>query len=344
MVRTADDERYMRLAVANAQTVRLLSPPNPWVGAVVVATNGEVHQGATSEPGRAHAEVMALTRAGAAASGSTLYTTLEPCAHHGRTGPCTEVIVTAGVRRVVIAVEDPDPGVSGRGIERLRAAGLEVTVGVGADEVAEQLRAYLHHRRTGRPWVVCKLAATLDGRIAAPDGTSQWITGPAARADAHRLRAESGAVIVGAGTVRADDPSLTVRDFVPAGDVPDQGIEPQRIVLGKVEESARVQPASSYVGALEDLLDELGAANVLQVLVEGGADVAGRFHRAGLVDEYVVYLAPALLGGDDGRALFAGSGAATMADVWRGRFVSVDRMGDDVRMILRPRDEEGPTR
>jgi diaminohydroxyphosphoribosylaminopyrimidine deaminase / 5-amino-6-(5-phosphoribosylamino)uracil reductase len=332
---TSADDRYLRLAIANAQTVRLLTPPNPWVGAVVVTAAGDVFQGATSEPGGAHAEALALERAGDAARDATLYTTLEPCAHHGRTGPCADAIVAAGVARVVVGVMDPDPNVAGRGVERLRAAGIEVAVGVLQDEVTEQLQPYLHHRRTGRPWVVCKLAATVDGRTAAPDGTSQWITGPAARADAHRLRAESGAVVVGAGTVRMDDPSLTVRDFEPAGEVPDAGVDPVRVVLGSVAADARVQPARTHTGALEPLLDQLGAEGVLQLLVEGGADVAGRFHRAGLVDEYVVYFAPAFLGGDDGRALFGGPGAPTMADVWRGRFVSADKIGDDVRVIVR---------
>jgi diaminohydroxyphosphoribosylaminopyrimidine deaminase/5-amino-6-(5-phosphoribosylamino)uracil reductase len=182
---------------------------------------------------------------------------------------------------------------------------------------------------------VLKLAATLDGRIAAPDAGSKWITGPAARADAHRLRAESDAVVVGAGTVRADDPALTVRDFTPAGEAPSRGLDPLRVVLGRAGAGARVQPAVERTGELGALLDELGAAGVLQVLVEGGGDVAGRFHRGGLVDEYVVYLAPALLGGDDGRAMFAGPGAATMAEAWRGRFASVDRLGEDLRVVLR---------
>lgn len=333
---SADDERYMRLAVANADTVRLLAPPNPWVGAVLVAADGAVHQGATAAPGGAHAEVLALERAGTAAAGATVYTTLEPCAHHGRTGPCADALIDAGVRRVVIGVLDPDRHVTGRGAARLREAGIDVTVGAAAAEINEQLRSYLHHRRTGRPWVVCKLAMTVDGRIAAPDGTSQWITGAAARADAHRLRAESGAIVVGAGTVRADDPSLTVRDHVPTGDTPAGDLSPRRVVLGKVSPDARVQPAQAYDGPLGALLDELGAEGVLQVLVEGGAAVAGEFHRQGLVDEYVIYVAPALLGGEDGRALLAGPGAGTMGDVWRGQFVSVDRIGDDVRMVLRP--------
>jgi diaminohydroxyphosphoribosylaminopyrimidine deaminase / 5-amino-6-(5-phosphoribosylamino)uracil reductase len=328
----------MRLAIANAATVRLLAPPNPWVGAVVVTAAGDVHQGATSAPGSAHAEIMALERAGLAARGATLYTTLEPCAHYGRTGPCTDAIVAAGVARVVVAIEDPDPNVGGRGIARLRDAGLAVDVGIAAGEVVEQLAPYLKHRRTGRPWVVLKLAATLDGRIAAPDSTSQWITGDAARADAHRLRAESDVIIVGAGTVRADDPALTVRSFHPTGDAPDHGLDPRRIVLGHAGAAARVQPADAFSGDLAELLAALGADGALQVLVEGGASVAGQFHRGGLVDEYVIYLAPALLGGDDGRAMFGGPGAATMADVWRGRFVSVDRIGDDVRVILRRSD------
>jgi diaminohydroxyphosphoribosylaminopyrimidine deaminase/5-amino-6-(5-phosphoribosylamino)uracil reductase len=232
----------------------------------------------------------------------------------------------------VVGVADPDPDVGGRGLALLREGGVEVVEGVAAAEVVEQLAPYLHQRRTGRPYVVLKLAATLDGRIAAPDGSSAWITGPEARVDAHRLRAESDAVCVGAGTIRLDDPALTVRDWAPPGG----GLvgDPRRIVLGHVAEGAGVQPAESHEGSLEDLLDRLGAEGVLQLLVEGGADVAGRFHRAGLVDRYVVYLAPALLGGDDGRPLLAGPGAPTMAELCRGRFASVVAFGDDLRLDL----------
>jgi diaminohydroxyphosphoribosylaminopyrimidine deaminase / 5-amino-6-(5-phosphoribosylamino)uracil reductase len=330
------DERFMRLAIANAATVRLLAPPNPWVGAVLVTDDGAVFQGATSAPGGAHAEIGALRGAGERARNATMYTTLEPCSHHGRTGPCADALIERGVGRVVIGLVDPDPHVAGRGITRLRDAGIEVTVGVAAPEVSEQLRAYVTHRSTGRPYVVMKLAASLDGRIAAPDGSSKWITGPAARADAHRLRAESDAVVVGAGTVRTDDPSLTVRDFRPAGEVPAGGVDPLRVVLGRVADDARVQPARSVHGELGEVLDALGTDGVLQVLVEGGANVAWRFHTAGLVDEYVVYFAPVLLGGDDGRPMFAGAGVTSMADVWRGRFHSVTRLDDDIRLVLRP--------
>jgi diaminohydroxyphosphoribosylaminopyrimidine deaminase/5-amino-6-(5-phosphoribosylamino)uracil reductase len=227
----------------------------------------------------------------------------------------------------VIGVEDPDPLVAGRGIAALRDAGIEVTVGVAAEEVAEQLAPYLKHRTTGQPWVVLKMAASLDARTAAPDGTSRWITGEAARQDAHLLRARSDAVLVGAATVRADDPELTVRL--------DDGVDhaqPLRVVLGQAPADARVQPALELTGDLSDVLAELGRRGVLQLLVEGGATVAHDFHAAGLVDRYVLYLAPVFFGGDDGRPLFAGPGAGTIGDVWRGRLVSIEKLGDDLRV------------
>lgn len=316
----------MARALELAASVRRITSPNPWVGAVVVAPDGRRFEGATRPPGGPHAEVVALAEAGEAARGATLYVTLEPCAHHGRTPPCADAIVAAGVSRVVAALEDPDPAVSGRGFARLREAGVEVEVGPGATAAAELLAPYLKHRRTGRPWVVLKLAATLDGRTAAPDGTSRWITGEAARRDAHRLRAESDAVLVGAGTVRADDPELTVRHVA--------GRDPLRVVLGSAPPGARVHPCLELSGDLGGVLDELGRRGVLQLLVEGGPTVAGAFHRAGLVDRYVLYLAPALFGGDDARAMFAGPGAGTIDAVWRGRILSVTRLGDDLRVEL----------
>lgn len=310
----------MRRAIELAASVRATTTPNPWVGCVL--STG--HEGVTQPPGGPHAEVVALAAAGVAARGATLYVTLEPCVHHGRTAPCTSAIVAAGVARVVVGVEDPDPQVQGRGIAALRGAGVDVTVGVCEDEVREQLAPYLKHRRTGRPWVVLKLAATLDGRTAAPDGSSKWITGEAARADAHRLRAESDAVLVGAGTVRADDPALTVRLA--------DGADPLRVVLGSAPAAAKVQPALEVEGDLGEILDDLGRRGIVQVLVEGGAAVAHAFHAAGLVDRYVVYMAPALFGGDDARGLFAGPGAPTIDDVRRGRIVSVQRVGEDLRI------------
>ena len=313
----------MRRALELAASVRASTSPNPWVGCVI-EPGGFV--GATRPPGGDHAEIVALAAAGDRAAGATMVVTLEPCAHHGRTPPCVDAIIAARISRVVVGIEDPDPLVSGKGIARLREAGIDVEVGVLSSDVRAQLAPYLKQRTTGRPWVVLKLAATLDGRTAAPDGSSEWITGPEARADAHRLRAESDAVIVGAGTVRADDPALTVRDA--------PGDDPLRVVLGTIPKDARVRPALELSGDLGDVLDELGRRGVVQAMVEGGAGVAGDFHRAGLVDRYVLYLAPALFGGDDALPMFAGPGAATMADVWRGHIVSVERVGDDLKVEL----------
>ena len=337
-----DDAAWMAEAVALGRSVRTETSPNPWVGAVVVPAGDEpAAEGATQPPGGPHAEAVALELAGASARGATVYVTLEPCSHHGRTPPCADALIAAGVRRVVVGVVDPDPHVSGRGLARLREAGIEVEVGVLAAEVEDSLRPYLAHRRRGRPWVVLKLAATLDGRIGAPDGSSRWITGPAARLDAHQLRAESDAILVGAGTVRADDPALTVRD-VPGRDP--LRPNPLRVVLGHPPEGARVLPAEVHDGALEPLLDDLGRRGFVQLLVEGGARVAWSFHQSGLVDQYVLYLAPALLGGDDGLPLFSGPGAPTMADVWRGRIEGIRRLGSDVRIDLVAGEGEGAVR
>jgi diaminohydroxyphosphoribosylaminopyrimidine deaminase/5-amino-6-(5-phosphoribosylamino)uracil reductase len=324
-----DDAAHMRRAIALAEAVRESTTPNPWVGCVVVPAqaSGATFEGATAAPGGPHAEVTALALAGDRAQGATLFTTLEPCAHWGRTPPCTSAIVEAGVARVVIAVEDPDPLVAGRGSEALRAAGIDVLVGVEGEAVAEQLAPYLKHRRTGQPWVVLKMASSLDARTAAPDGSSRWITGPEARQDVHRLRARSDAVMVGAGTVRADDPELTVRL-----DDGHHHRQPLRVVLGVAPPEAKVHPALELSGDLGDVLDELGRRGVLQLLVEGGPRVAHDFHAAGLVDRYVLYLAPLLFGGDDGHPLFAGTGAGTMDDVWRGKLVSVERLGEDLRV------------
>jgi diaminohydroxyphosphoribosylaminopyrimidine deaminase/5-amino-6-(5-phosphoribosylamino)uracil reductase len=325
----------MDRAIAAAATVRRRVAPRPWVGAVVVPADGDestTFVGATDGRGGPHAEVVALAAAGARAAGSTLYVTLEPCSHHGVTPPCADAVIAAGVARVVVGVTDPDPKVSGSGVARLRDTGIDVTVGVGADAVERQLRPYLHHRRTGRPFVVLKSALTLDGRTAAPDGTSQWITGPEARLDAHRLRADSDAIMVGAGTVRIDDPSLTVR--LPADERGDDDTEPLRVVLGAAPAGAAVHPCVETGGELVDVLDDLGSRGVLQLLVEGGPTVAHAFHASGLVDRYVLYLAPALFGGDDARPAFSGPGAATMAGLDRLRIVDLTRVGDDLRLEL----------
>jgi diaminohydroxyphosphoribosylaminopyrimidine deaminase/5-amino-6-(5-phosphoribosylamino)uracil reductase len=326
MTAAIDTERMTR-ALELAAAVRASTPPNPWVGCVIETADGSLHEGATEPVGGPHAEAVVLARAGDVRDG-TAWVTLEPCAHHGRTPPCADALIAAGVGRVVVALEDPDAKVAGRGIERMRAAGLTVEVGVERKAAERLLAPYLVHRRTGRPLVVLKMAASLDGRTAAADGTSRWITGAEARADAHALRAESDAVVVGAGTVRTDDPSLTVRDApAPRGD-------PERVVLGAAPPDAKVRPCLEHHGELVELLDQLGAKGHLQVLVEGGATVAHAFHAQGLVDRYVIYLAPVLFGGDDGRGLFAGPGAPSIDEVWRGGIRAVTRLGDDLRIDL----------
>lgn len=324
----------MGAAMAAADRVRPWTSPNPWVGAAVLDPDGVLlATGATEPPGGRHAEIVALDEVGEAARGSTVVSTLEPCSHHGRTGPCVERIIAEGVARVVVGVVDPDDQVAGRGLATLEAAGIDVEVGVCADEVEAQLAAYLHHRRTGRPYVVCKLATTLDGATAAVDGSSQWITGEAARRDAHRLRAESDAILVGAGTVRADDPALTVRHV--------EGPDPRRVVLGRAPADARVHPCLEWDGPLDELLDHLGDERVLQLMVEGGATVAASFHEHGIVDRYVLYLAPALVGGTGARPGLDGIAAPTIDQLWRGEIDSVARVGDDLRVEVVP---SGPLR
>lgn len=324
-----NDDTMMQRALAAAARSRTVSPPNPWVGCVIVTADGRIFEGSTEAPGSRHAEIVALDAARAAnadLTGAIVYTTLEPCSHHGRTPPCTDALVAAGVARVVSALTDPDPQVAGEGFARLRAAGITVDVGVGARAAADQLRPYLHHRRTGRPFVVLKMASTLDGRTAAADGSSQWITGHEAKRAAHQLRAESQAIVVGAGTVRTDDPSLTTRLV--------DGPSPRRVVLGTAPTDAKVHPCTEWNGPLPDLLDQLGRDGVVQLMVEGGARVAASFHQEDLVDRYVLYMAPAFMGGSDGTPLFAGDGAPTIADLWRGRLVSTRAVGDDIEVVI----------
>ncbi|MEQ1700898.1 MAG: bifunctional diaminohydroxyphosphoribosylaminopyrimidine deaminase/5-amino-6-(5-phosphoribosylamino)uracil reductase RibD [Ilumatobacteraceae bacterium] len=325
---TALDEELMTAAITAAAAARRRSAPNPWVGAVVVTVDGRQFHGATAPPGGPHAEVSAFAAAraaGAELAGATLYSTLEPCSHHGRTPPCTDAILAAGVRRVVVGIEDPDQKVAGRGIAQLRQGGCDVEVGVCAEQVTEQLRPYLHHRSTGRPYVVLKMAATLDGRIAARDGSSQWITSPQARQRVHELRADSQAICTGAGTVRADDPELTVRHV--------DGPDPRRVVVGSAPAGAKVHPCLEWDGPLDELLDRLGAEGVLQLLVESGPRLAASFHRGGLVDRYVLHLAPAFAGGD-AQGMFAGDGIETISALWRGRVVAVAALGPDLEVVV----------
>lgn len=327
---TAAHEQFMEFAITAAESARRRTAPNPWVGSVVVDRLGNAFSGATEPPGGRHAEIVAMdaaSSAGADLRGATLYSTLEPCNHHGRTGPCADAIIRSGIAHVVIGIEDPDANVAGRGIAALRAAGVHVTEDVDAERVRAQLAPYLYHRRTGRPFVVLKVAATLDGRVAAQDGSSRWITSEAARIRVHELRAESQAICTGAGTIRSDDPELTVRHV--------EGPDPRRVVLGTAPAEARVHPCLEWTGSLPDLLDRLGSEGVLQLLVEAGPAVAGSFHREGLVNRYVLHLAPAIAG-DCSPGMFAGCSTDTIADLWRGRVTATTMLGPDLEVILEP--------
>lgn len=325
MTATTLDEQMMRLAVNTAVDARLRSRPNPWVGAVVIATDGQVFCGATLQPGEAHAEVVALNAAGQNTHGATLYTTLEPCSHTGRTGPCTQAIIDAKISRVVVGVIDPDKQVAGNGIKQLRDAGVTVVVGIEQTLVAQQLAPYLHHRRTGRPYVILKMAMTLDGRVAMPDG-SQWITSETARKRVHQLRAQSDAILVGAGTVRADNPSLTTRDV--------DGPSPRRVVLGNVSPTDKINPCLEWTGSLPDLLDTLGKEGVIQLMVEGGPRVATSFHNAQLINQYILHLAPIIAGGTDSTHALAAS--TDMSSMINGHIVSTQVLDNDIEIILEP--------
>jgi diaminohydroxyphosphoribosylaminopyrimidine deaminase/5-amino-6-(5-phosphoribosylamino)uracil reductase len=310
---------------------------NPRVGCVVLDGVGQVvGEGWHAGAGTPHAEVEALSDAGDRARGGTAVVTLEPCNHTGRTGPCVQALLDAGIARVVIASADPNPQASG-GSTRLRAAGVDVEEGVLARESAGLNRRWLHAVAHGRPFVTWKFAATLDGRSAAADGSSRWITGEHARADVHRLRAEADAVVVGTGTVLADDPQLTVRDAAgrPVGE------QPVRVVVGERElpVGARVLDAAAPTAVLRTrdphaVVADLFQRGVRHAWLEGGPTLAAAFWRAGLVDEVIAYLAPALLGA--GPNAVADLGITTVAGTARLQLADVVRLGEDLRLTLRP--------
>lgn len=332
----AGHDAAMLLAIEQGQRVKGKTYPNPPVGAVVLDRDGRVvGVGGTGPTGEAHAEVVALRRAGELAAGGTVVVTLEPCNHHGRTPPCVDALLAAGVAKVAYAVDDPNPEAAG-GAARLAAAGVEVLAGVQADAVtAGPLREWLHKQRTGAPHVTWKYATSIDGRSAAADGSSQWITSEAARADLHRRRAAADAIVVGTGTVLIDDPTLTAR--LPDGTLADR--QPLRVVVGQREISADAQvlndDSRTMVIRTHDPAEVLRAlSDRTDVLLEGGPTLAGAFLRAGAIDRILAYVAPILLGGpitavDD-------VGVPSIARALRWRFDTVEPIGPDLLLSLVP--------
>jgi diaminohydroxyphosphoribosylaminopyrimidine deaminase/5-amino-6-(5-phosphoribosylamino)uracil reductase len=328
----------MRTALEQAGRVKGATYPNPPVGAVILDADGrQAGCGATEPVGGVHAEVVALRAAGERATGGTAVVTLEPCNHHGRTPPCVDALLEAGISTVVYAVDDPNPAAAG-GAQRLRAAGVEVAGGVAAAEAAAgPLREWLHKQRTGRPHVTWKFAASIDGRSAATDGSSQWITSESARADVHRRRSAADAIMVGTGTVLADDPSLTAR--LPDGRL--AATQPLRVVVGERDIPPESRVLSPDCPTLR--LRTRDPAEVLQaladrtdVLLEGGPTLAGAFLRAGAVDRILAYMAPILLGGP--RTAVDDVGVTAIADALRWRYDGVEAVGPDVLLSLVPLD------
>ncbi len=362
----------MRAAIALGRRALGNAWPNPAVGCVIVGERVALGRGWTAPGGRPHAETEALARCGAAARGATAYVTLEPCAHHGGTPPCADALIAAGIARVVVACRDPDPRVDGRGVDRLTAAGVAVETGLCADEAEDGLIGFLTRVRRGRPAVTLKLATTLDGRIATRTGESRWITGAAARHSAHMLRARHDAILVGAGTARADDPSLTCRlpglDRLSPVRVVVDGREPlpasHELVAGagrlptwfmvarpRAGDRARaydgsgaaVEPVAPDADGNVDLAAALGALaakGITSVLVEGGGKIAAALLGAGLIDRLVWYRAPLAFGGD-GRPAVAGLGVDALDAAPHFEKIASRPVGDDVEEIYRPARKPG---
>jgi diaminohydroxyphosphoribosylaminopyrimidine deaminase/5-amino-6-(5-phosphoribosylamino)uracil reductase len=333
--------------------------PNPAVGAVLVKNGLALAEGWHEKAGQAHAEIVALRQAGAAARGATMYVTLEPCSHYGRTGPCADALIAAGVKRVVAAVRDPNPLVSGRGLARLRAAGVEVAEGVLADEAARLNEVFFKWITTGLPFVAAKYAMSLDGKIAARTGDARWISGEKSRQEAHRLRGRYDAIMVGIGTVLADDPALTCRlpggrnplrivvdslaRIPPAAQVLRDGQAPTLIAATDKAPPERLAALRRLPGVtvmvlpdragrvdLPELLRQLGRDKITGVLVEGGGGLHGSLLAERLADKLYAFIAPKIIGGADAPGPVGGAGAALVAEAWRLRGFKVRKSGEDL--------------
>jgi diaminohydroxyphosphoribosylaminopyrimidine deaminase / 5-amino-6-(5-phosphoribosylamino)uracil reductase len=357
------DEIMMLRAIALGEQGRITAPPNPWVGCVITKNGNVVGEGFHHAAGEPHAEINALQQVSDPA-GTTVYVSLEPCSHFGRTPPCVDALIKSRVARVVVALEDPDPKVLGRSLKLLQEAGIETTWGICAEQAKASLEPYLHQRRTGKAFCILKAGQSIDGRIAASDATSKWITSIEARSDAHRLRAESQAILIGAGTVLADDPELTIREVFPLPKTP-----PLRVLLdatGKVNiprkifntilaptivatsplcsfkakkewenggiEVVQLPLSPLYHGVdLEAVLQMLAQRGILQVLVEGGATIFGSFLKHRLANRLVLYVGPRILG-DNGLPLFKSYPVSTLTEAPILKFLNSKILGDTVRL------------
>ena len=358
------DQPYMAQALRLAERGLYSTSPNPRVGCVIVRDGVVVGEGWHQRAGEAHAEVNALQQAGAAARGATAYVTLEPCSHHGRTPPCTEALLAAGIGRVVAAMADPNPLVAGRGLAQLQAAGVAVDVGLMADEAHELNIGFVSRMTRKRPWVRLKAAASLDGKTALQNGESQWITGPQARQDGHCWRARACAILSGIGTVRKDDPQLNVRgvdtsrqplkvivdsrlELSPAARLLEAGnvllVSAGQAVAEVAERAAALRERGAEILDLPDgkgrvdlhaLLHELAQRGLNEVHVEAGSRLNGALLAAGLVDEVLLYLAPCLLG-DTARGLFALPALESLAGKHQLAIRAAERLGDDLRVLAR---------
>ena len=362
-----NDEHYMRLALDVAKAGVGQTSPNPAVGAVVVNDGTIVGIGAHLKAGEPHAEVHAIRMAGEKARGATVYVTLEPCSHYGKTPPCADLLIEAGVRRVVVATTDPNPLVAGKGINKLRRAGIDVEVGILKEEADELNRMFFHYIATKTPFVTIKYACSLDGKIATATGESKWITSSAAREDVHRLRAQHDAILVGVNTVMADNPKLTVR-------IGQQRKNPLRVILdtnlhtpldahvvvdkeaetwiitgsGVSREKAkmyerlgvRIVPMTSAHIDVREVLRLLGEQRITSLFVEGGSRIHDSFLRSGMVNEVVAYMAPKLIGGREAPTPVGGLGFSCLAEAMELDIRQIEKIGPDIKIVAKPIKKE----
>ena len=365
------DEKYMQLALDLAASARGNTNPNPLVGAVIVKDGIIVGTGLHRKAGEPHAEVHAFRMAGEHAKGATLYVTLEPCSHYGKTPPCANLVKESEVKRVVVAMQDPNPAVAGRGIQLLRNAGIEVAVGVLVEQAQRLNERFIHNMLTKRPFIISKYAMTLDGKIATHTGHSKWVTGEAARQDVHHIRHQVDGILVGAGTVIADNPSLTTR--LPEG----YGKNPVRIIMDSTlripahahvldvkeadtiivcDEDASLERITALQEQgitvmkvrrnqqglmIDDMLEKLYQYGITDILVEGGSTVNASFLQQGAIDKFVIYIAPKVLGGKLSLTPFAGPNPLTMDASWDVEVASFEKIGQDLRIIAYPKKGEG---